>query len=31
MHWYGWAPVKETLQDIKDEAEKLRTEKVSLE
>ncbi|MEJ5166085.1 MAG: multiheme c-type cytochrome [Thermoanaerobaculia bacterium] len=27
MHWYGWAPMKETLQKIKDEAKKLRTEK----
>lgn len=27
MHWYGWAPMKETLQKIKDEAEKLRDEK----
>jgi hydroxylamine dehydrogenase len=27
MHWYGWAPMKETLQKIKDEAAKLRTEK----
>lgn len=27
MHWYGWAPMKETLQKIKDEAEKLRAEK----
>jgi hypothetical protein len=26
MHWYGWAPMKETLQKIKDEAEKLRAE-----
>jgi len=24
MHWYGWAPLKETLVRIKDEAEKLR-------
>jgi hypothetical protein len=29
MHWYGWAPMKETLQKIKDEAEKLRAEKAS--
>jgi hypothetical protein len=29
MHWYGWAPMKETLQKIKDEAEKLRSEKGS--
>jgi len=27
MHWYGWAPMKETLQRIKDEAERLRAEK----
>jgi hypothetical protein len=27
MHWYGWVPMKETLQRIKDEAEKLRAEK----
>ena len=27
MHWYGWAPMKETLQKIKDEAAILRTEK----
>lgn len=27
MHWYGWAPMKETLQKIKDEAKKLRKEK----
>jgi hypothetical protein len=27
MHWYGWTPMKETLQKIKDEAEKLRAEK----
>lgn len=27
MHWYGWAPMKETLQKIKDEARKLRQEK----
>ncbi len=26
MHWYGWAPLKETLQRIKDEAERLRKE-----
>lgn len=30
MHWYGWAPMKETLQKIKDEAEKLRAEKTSV-
>jgi hypothetical protein len=24
MHWYGWAPMKETLAKIKDEAEKMR-------
>lgn len=24
MHWYGWAPMKETLTKIKDEAEKMR-------
>ncbi len=29
MHWYGWAPMKETLQKIKDEAEKLRAEKAA--
>ena len=29
MHWYGWAPMKETLQKIKDEAAKLRAEKSS--
>lgn len=29
MHWYGWAPMKETLRKIKDEAEKLRAEKAS--
>ncbi len=27
MHWYGWAPMKETLQKIKDESAKLRAEK----
>ena len=27
MHWYGWAPMKETLQKIKDEAESLRAAK----
>jgi len=27
MHWYGWAPLKEALQKIKDEAERLRAEK----
>ncbi len=26
MHWYGWAPLKESLQKIKDEAAKLRFE-----
>jgi hydroxylamine dehydrogenase len=26
MHWYGWAPMKETLQKIKDESAKLRAE-----
>jgi hypothetical protein len=26
MHWYGWAPLKETLQRIKDEAARLRAE-----
>jgi cytochrome c553 len=30
MHWYGWAPMKETLQKIKDEASKLRAEKASM-
>ncbi len=29
MHWYGWAPMKETLQKIKDEAAKLRAEKTA--
>jgi cytochrome c553 len=29
MHWYGWAPLKETLQKIKDEAAKLRAEKAA--
>ncbi len=29
MHWYGWAPMKETLRKIRDEAEKLRAEKAS--
>jgi len=29
MHWYGWAPMKETLQKIKDEAAKLRAEKAA--
>jgi hypothetical protein len=24
MHWYGWAPMKETLARIKEEAEKMR-------
>jgi predicted CXXCH cytochrome family protein len=27
MHWYGWAPMKETLRKIKDEAATLRAEK----
>lgn len=27
MHWYGWAPMKETLQKLKDKAPKLRSEK----
>jgi len=31
MHWYGWAPMKETLQKIKDEAAKLRAEKATAE
>src|SRR3990172_8908798 len=26
MHWYGWAPMKEALQKIKDEAARLRAE-----
>ena len=26
MHWYGWAPMKETLQKIKDESSKLKAE-----
>jgi hypothetical protein len=26
-HWYGWAPMKQTLQKIKDEAEKLKVKK----
>ena len=26
MHWYGWAPMKESLQKIKDEAARLRAE-----
>ncbi|MEO0279804.1 MAG: cytochrome C, partial [candidate division WOR-3 bacterium] len=26
MHWYGWAKMKESLQKIKDEAEKLKRE-----
>lgn len=30
MHWYGWAPMKETLQKIKDEASKLRAEKATM-
>lgn len=29
MHWYGWAPMKETLQKIKDEAAKMRAEKAA--
>ncbi len=29
MHWYGWAPMKETLQKMKDEAVKLRAEKAT--
>jgi hypothetical protein len=29
MHWYGWAPMKETLQKIKDESEKLRAERAA--
>ncbi|SPQ01913.1 conserved exported hypothetical protein [Candidatus Sulfobium mesophilum] len=29
MHWYGWAPMKETLQKMKDEAGKLRAEKAA--
>lgn len=29
MHWYGWAPLKETLQKIKDEAQNLRAEKAA--
>jgi hypothetical protein len=29
MHWYGWAPMKETLQKVKDEAKKLRAEKTT--
>ncbi len=29
MHWYGWAPMKETLQKMKDEAEILRVEKTA--
>ncbi len=29
MHWYGWAPMKETLQKIKDEAGQLRAEKTA--
>lgn len=27
MHWYGWAPMKETLQKMKDEAQRLRAGK----
>ncbi len=27
MHWYGWAPMKEALQKIKDYAKNLRTKK----
>lgn len=30
MHWYGWAPMKESLQKIKDEASKLRAEHASV-
>ena len=30
MHWYGWAPMKETLQKIKDEAAKLRAEHAAM-
>jgi len=26
MHWYGWAPMKESLRKIRDEAERLRLE-----
>lgn len=26
MHWYGWAPMKESLQRIKDEAARMRAE-----
>ncbi len=26
MHWYGWAPMKESLQKIKDEAVRMRAE-----
>lgn len=26
MHWYGWAPMKESLQRIKDEAAKMRAQ-----
>jgi len=26
MHWYGWAPMKESLQKIRDEAKRLRDE-----
>lgn len=29
MHWYGWAPMKETLQKMKDEAGKLRAERTA--
>lgn len=29
-HWYGWAPMKESLQKIKDEAAKLKAEKASM-
>ncbi len=29
MHWYGWAPMKETFQKIKDEAARLRAEKAT--
>jgi hydroxylamine dehydrogenase len=27
IHWYGWTPIRETLQKIKGEAETLKTEK----
>jgi hypothetical protein len=29
MHWYGWAPMKESLQRIKDEAASMRAEAAS--